>query len=249
MMISKQLMTVLLLLLGFCTLSAQINYTAKDGVPEYTGEFGYGSNMGVYAGWTDAQLADISMGNPGLNIDGAGVNSLRPLLPEWFLEFWGYTIRETTFQHYASLGGPNNVAIIGYPSDEHEDPNQYCSGQTPLTFANLYEPIWDAGNGTPINENNYYANYVYKMVNVYKDYVHFWEVLNEPDVDLSGNGWKPSGMPGSWFDNVPDPCEYTLYAPIYHYIRMLRITYEVVKTLDPDAYVAVGGLGNQVLWI
>jgi hypothetical protein len=235
-----------MLLLLWCTsIQSQPTFTANEVVPEYTGQFGYGSNMGLYAGWTDDQLANIGCGNPALGIPGAGVNSLRPLLPEYFLEFFGYTIRQSTFQHYSNLGAPDNVAIIGYPTEAHRDPNEYCEGQAPESFANMYLPIWDDGSdGSPINEDNHYAHYVYRMVEVYKDYVHFWEVLNEPDVDLSGNGWKPRGEPGNWYDNVPDPCEYTFYAPIYLYVRMLKITYEVVKTLDPDAYVCVGGLGN-----
>jgi len=53
----------------------------------------------------------------------------------------------------------------------------------------------------------------------------------------------PRGAAGSWWDNNPDPCQNALKAPIFHYIRMLRISYEVIKTLDPDAYVAIGGLG------
>jgi len=34
-----------------------------------------------------------------------------------------------------------------------------------------------------------------------------------------------------------------LRAPAFHYIRLLRISWEVIKTIDPEAYVAVGGLG------
>ena len=240
-----KIFSTMLLLVWYCTVFSQSSSTANDGVPDYNGTFGFGSNMGQYNGWTDAQLADIGIGNPALGLSGAGVTSMRPLLPEYFLEFFGYTIRLSTFQHYSNLGAPDNVAIIGYPTEAHRDPNEYCEGQAPESFANLYLPIWDDGSdGSPINEDNYYAHYVYRMVNVYKDYVHFWEVLNEPDADLSGNGWKPRGMPGNWYDNVPDPCEYTFFAPIFLYIRMLKITYEVVKTLDPEAYVAVGGLGN-----
>lgn len=235
-MIPKYLYTTLLLV-WYSTLTAQINFTANDVVPPYSGQFGYGANMGLYSGWSDDQLANIAMGNPSLNIDGAGVNSLRPLLPEYFLEFFGYDIRLNTFQHYANLGAPDNVAIIGYAVAEHQDPNQYCPGRTPLTFSNLYTPIWDDGaGGSPINEQNHFAHYVYRMVNVYKDYVTFWEVLNEPDANISGSQTD-------WFTTVPDPCEYAFGAPIFHYIRMLKIAYEVIKQVDPDAYVAVGGLG------
>ena len=93
------------------------------------------------------------------------------------------------------------------------------------------------------NDNNFYALYLYRMVNIYKDYVKLWEVWNEPDLDYAGNGWKPSGLAGNWWDADPNPCDVALRAPVQHYIRMLRISYEVIKTLDPAAYVTVGGLG------
>jgi len=51
-------------------------------------------------------------------------------------------------------------------------------------------------------------------------------------------------MEGNWYDNAPEACDLTnLKAPVYYYIRTLRIAYEVIKTVDPEAYVAVGGIG------
>lgn len=236
------------LILFFCCLplclSTQINYTANDQVPPYQETFGYGTNLGVYSGWNDIALANISAGNPALNIPGIGCNTMRPNLPESFLDFWGYNIRLTEFQHYASLGMRDHTVFIGYAAEAHRDPVEYCPGNQSQMFANTYLDIWDGGeNGTPYNDDNYYAAYVYQMVDIYKDYVGFWEVWNEPDFDYSGNGYKAPGEPGNWWENVPDPCDYQLRTPIYHYIRLLRITYEVVKYLDPEAYVTVGGIG------
>lgn len=223
---------------------AQINYTANDQVPAYGGHFRFGTNMGAYANWNDEDLANIAAGNANLGIKGAGVRVLRPTLPEHFLEFWGYDIRANTFQHYQSLDVDDNVVFIGYPSVEHRDPMSYCPSHQSQLFENLYTDIWDGGaNGTPVNDDNYYALYLYKMVSIYKDQVKFWEVWNEPDFDFSANGWKPKGEEGNWFENIPEPCDYSLRAPIFHYIRMLRISYEVIKFVDPTAYVAVGGLG------
>jgi hypothetical protein len=51
------------------------------------------------------------------------------------------------------------------------------------------------------------------------------------------------GLPGAWWNTNPDPCEYALHAPIQHYIRLLRISYEVIKSLEPDDYVCTGGIG------
>lgn len=239
-LISSYLLIFLLVNIG----QTQTDLTANDFVNSYTGTFGFGTNLGYYNGWTDEQLADIAIGNPNTNSEGVGINTLRASLPEHFLENWGYDIRVSTFQHYEQLGASENVVFIGSPSEAHRDPIEYCPGKPSESFANLYEPIWDEGqNGTPVNDDNYYALYLYKMVSRYHEQVRFWEITNEPDYDYSGNGWKDQNYEGNWFDNVPSPCDYAFRAPITHYVRMLRISYEVIKSIDPNAYVAVGGLG------
>jgi hypothetical protein len=239
--------TLPLLLLSFFSagqLSAQINYTANDTVRPYDGHFHYGANMGAYYFWRDENLADIAAGNPEMEVEGIGINALRPLLPEWFLEYWGYDIRIDAFKHYDKLGMKDNVAFIGYPSEEHRDQTEYCPGVPSALFSNMYLPIWDNGeNGTPVNDSNYYAAYLYKMVSVYHPYVKYWEVWNEPDFDFVGNSSQPPGAEFNWWEYDPKPCEYALNAPAEHYVRLLRISYEVVKYLAPDDYVAVGGIG------
>ena len=55
---------------------------------------------------------------------------------------------------------------------------------------------------------------------------------------------KSPGEAGNWWDNNPNPCDLlNLKAPIFNYIRTLRIVYEVVKSVDPAAYVSMGGVG------
>lgn len=239
----KQISLVLCILFSF-SLSAQINFSAQDQVPPYTNTFGFGINMGVYAGWNDQDLATIAAGSTSLGVLGAGCNTLRPTLPESFLEYWGYDIRVDAFQYYDQLGLRDNTVFIGYPSEEHRDPTNFCPGVQSTLFANMYTDIWDNGeNGTPVNDENHYALYIYRMVNLYGPYTKFWEVWNEPDFDFSNSAEKAPGEPGNWWENVPEPCDYALRAPVFHYIRLLRITYEVIKTLDPDAYIAVGGIG------
>lgn len=237
-------------LLCICTCSfSQVNYTANDfaHAPSYNGHFLYGSNMGWYGNsWDDKSLADIAAGNLSKQVRGVGVKTLRPSLPEEFLESWGYDIRLSEFAHYATLGIRDNTVMVGWPAAAHRDNNTYggCADQSML-FANLYEPIWDGGaNGTPVNENNYFALYLYKTVTRYKDQVKFWEIMNEPDYDVGGNAWKKPGETGNWFDNDPAPCDLlNMKAPVFHYIRMLRISYDIIKTVDPNALVATGGLG------
>lgn len=225
---------------------AQPSFTANEVVMPYANSFGYGANLNYYPGWTDLQVADIAFGKPAQGLPGIGLNAFRGSLPEHFLEAWSYDIRVDYYEYYESLGASDQLVFIGYPSEAHRDHTEYCLGTESTLFANLYEPIWDGGaNGTPYNDANYYARYVYKMVNEYRDFVRFWEVWNEPD--FTWDTWTSFGEPGSpgnWWDNNPPPCNQATAAPIFHYIRMLRITWEVVKTLDPEAYVCTGGIGN-----
>ena len=242
----NKILTTLITFICFSwMLNAQINFTANDQVPDFNGKFRFGVNPGFHGSdWKDDDLADIAAGNSSLGIEGAGVEAFRASLPGHFLEQWGYEIQVDDFQHYQSVGMDDHVAFIGYPADEQQETTFYCTDHQSELFANMYLDIWDGGaNGTPVNDDNYYALYVYRMVSIYKDYVKFWEVWNEPDFDFSGNGFKDPGQDGNWWENVPEPCDMSIRAPVFSYIRMLRISYEVIKSLDPDAYVAVGGLG------
>jgi hypothetical protein len=239
---------VLILCVQLSTYS-QINYTAHDfsHAPSYNGYFYYGTNGGYYgSSWDDKSLADIAAGNSSKNVKGVGSKTFRPPLPESFLESWGYDVRVAEFTHYATLGVKDLTVNLQGPSAAHRDNNKYggCNDQSNM-FANMFTPIWDGGaNGTPVNDNNYYALYVYKTVTRYKGWVKFWEIMNEPDYDLGGNGWKERGQPGNWFDNDPNPCHLqNMKAPVWHYVRMLRISYEVIKYVDPTALVATGGIG------
>jgi hypothetical protein len=81
------------------------------------------------------------------------------------------------------------------------------------------------------------------MVSRYHQYVKYWEIWNEPDFDFVGDSSKQPGEDGNWWEHDPDPCHYALRAPVEHYIRLLRISYEVIKTIAPEDYVALGGIG------
>ncbi|MEO5592020.1 MAG: T9SS type A sorting domain-containing protein [Chitinophagaceae bacterium] len=246
----RKLYPIIVLLFLFVAKSeAQVNFTANDfsAVPPYTGNFLYGSNMGYYPPWTNQTISDIAAGNSALGVKGIGIKSLHLPLPEKdFLDLWGYNVSVNDFIHYNSLGIKDNTVFLEFPSDAHRDNTTYpgCTDQS-LIWGNLYTDIWDGGaNGTPVNDDNYFALYVYKTVTIYKPWVKFWEVVNEPDYDGGINGWKQPGEPGNWWDNNPAPCELTrLKAPIFNYIRMMRIAYEVIKSVDPTAYVGMGGTG------
>ena len=247
----------LIIFLCFCTTSCaqkpndipetSMGQNANTLVIQYTDQFLYGSNMAWFNNnWRDEDVADFLIGNPGRGWEGVGVNSLRPALYYDFVENWGYGIRIDAFKHYYERGAKNNVVFIGdRPSDEHREKRQYAPGLKSESYENLYEPIWvDNEKGTVVNENNYYALYVYNLVQRYKNYVKFWEIKNEPDFTYTSCGGKSPGEDCNWWTKDPLPSDLNNFrAPIQSYIRMLRVSYEVIKHLDPDAYVCVGGIG------
>ncbi|RPD45039.1 hypothetical protein DNI29_20335 [Hymenobacter sediminis] len=204
--------------------------TAESYVRPYTADFGYGCNMGYYgSGWDDEHLASA--------ISKAGGQTIRVTLPDQFLDKWGWQARQAAFDHHTiNLGLRELVCFVGEPSAEHRDKTVYPGCREPSKlFANLYEPIWNADS--TINPRNYYAAYIYRLTQTYGKHIRFWEVVNEPDfiTDVSNK---------EWLDRAPNPAETTnTLAPIYHYIRTLRITWEVVKKYCPEDYVTPGGLG------
>ena len=219
--------------------------TARDRVPAYDADYGQGINFGYYDPWTDKDLARLSSGTLDGRVQGIGVNAYRPGLFSHHLERWGYDNLVDEFEFYRQLGVTQNVVIAGYPSAEQQSREVWCSdGSRSNLFRGMWEPIWDDGaDGTPYNEDNAYAEYLYRAVETYGDYVRFWEVSNEPDFNYA-DGWKPRGLEGNWFENDIDPCDIAINAPIQAYVRMLRISYEVIKRLQPDDFVAIGGIGS-----
>jgi hypothetical protein len=205
-------------------------HTAQAAVAPYPAAFGYGCNLGYYGpAWPDEQLAQA--------IAAAGGTTIRVTLPEQFLAQWGAAARVPAFRYYAdSLHLRDLVCFVGEPAPAHRDATVYPGCREPSRlFANLYEPIWQA-DGT-INPKNYYARYIYQVIKQYGQNIRVWEVVNEPDFINDASNKE-------WIGRAPEPAELpNLRAPIYRYIRTLRITWEVVKRYQPTAYVTPGGLG------
>jgi hypothetical protein len=202
---------------------------ANTTVRPYLGEFAYGSNLGYYGnGWNDEKLVGLT--------NQLGMRTIRPTLPESFLEQWGYNVRLSTFKLYSgTLGMREMTCFVEKPSLAHQDKTIYPGAtKSSKLFANLYQPIWQA-DGT-VNPNNYYAAYIYKLIVNYGEYIRFWEVVNEPDF-----GYK---TPADWLVRAPQPAETpNTLAPFFHYVRMLRITSELVRKYCPEDYVTTGGIG------
>ncbi len=241
---NKNISTFLLLLFSFFALTAQ-SQTANDFIKPYDGPFRPGTNLGYFPGLSNENLADLAAGNEANGILGVGAKAIRTGIFNEFVEVWGYDFLQEIYDYFEARGLKENTVIVGFPAAWRRDPTFHCPDHQSAMFANLYEPIFDNGeNGTPVNDNNYLALYLYELVTRYKDHVRFWEIWNEPGFDFSFNlGWRPPGYPGNWWENNPDPCDNILRAPIYHYVRTLRVSYEVIKSIDPDAYVSVAGFG------
>ncbi|MDR2918229.1 MAG: Ig-like domain-containing protein [Tannerella sp.] len=257
----KNLLCLLILL--FCilkqsTVFAQVNYTANEKITRY-GEksseyFLYGSNMAwKNQAWSDEIMGTILCSDPTeYGNEGPNANSLRPALYDRFVAQYGIDYRIPTFEHYAAKGAKVNTIFLSGPRKDYyyrdcplTTAEQNLSYDLPASFKNVYEPIWITKNGSKVvNPENYYAQYVHDVVTKFKPYTRFWEIWNEPDLTYKGNGDKNPGETGNWWDADPDPCElHNLRSSIQHYIRLLRISYEVIKSIDPEAIVCTGGLG------
>ncbi len=244
----SKLLTLLILIAIMSHKSmGQITEYAIHTVPSYNNKFTLGTNPGFPQNheWLDQDMADLCVGIPSLGIAGFGANSFRVPIPDKFIERYDLTIRRDAFDHYEEIGMFDLTVFLEDPSDEHRDTYTY-NGVRSKMFRNMYEPIWDGGaNGTPVNDNNYMALYVYNVAMEYGDHVRFWEIWNEPDL-TNGPGGQEPGTTDNWWDRDPRPDELlNLNAPVFHYIRALRICYEVLKYVDSNDFVCIGGVGYK----
>ncbi|MBC7389226.1 MAG: hypothetical protein H7329_08460 [Opitutaceae bacterium] len=246
---SVRFMLGFLLLISFAGNSQKPSFNANTIVNPYEGDFAYGTNPGYYGGYNNNATSDKLMGD--LFAKG-GFHSTRPALYDYFLEQYGTNIRIPEFKYFTeTLGMKEMTLFVSGPSEEHRDTSTIlCNGvrKRSKMFKNLYTPIWITGSDgkQTINPNNYYAAYVNKLVTVYGSYVKFYEVWNEPDFTSGPNPYKPAGAAGNWYDNGPNPCELdNMYSDMASYVRTLRITYEVVKSVDPSAFITTGGIGYE----
>ncbi|MCU0348417.1 MAG: PKD domain-containing protein, partial [Saprospiraceae bacterium] len=227
--------------------TTQLDFTANDSIPAFTGKFRTGTNWDYVPNWTSEQQATLAAGSPiegAGGVPGVGIKSVRSYTGESAFLDLGYDTRLAEFEHFNNLDLRDNSFLLAFPAAQNQDPIRYCPDFQSALFKDLYLDIWDNGeHGTPINEENPFARYVWNTVSNYKDYVRFWEIYNSPDFDLTGDkAWLPPGELGNWWENNPDPCDYELKAPIFYYVRSLRIAYEIVHHLDPDAYVTISGI-------
>jgi len=217
-------------LLGAAPQEASIGANVR--VPPYDGPFRFGINFGFRQGWNNQGLATASA--------EAGATSARIKLPEWLFQRYGYDseYRNGNFPRYREVGLNDLTAFLIGPTPDHSTAPEQKNTEL-YSPRNLYEPIWSAPG--VVNPENYWASYVYQAVTTYRADVRIWEIWNEPDYT---RWWDLTQR--DWWERPPAADELPYWNDsVFAYIRLLRVSYEVIKAVDPDALVATGGLGYE----
>ncbi|SHG02873.1 PKD domain-containing protein, partial [Flavisolibacter ginsengisoli] len=212
----------------------------------YDGQYGYGLNPGWYgSNWSTQQIIDLGAGN---TVKGIGGKAFRMQIYDNYLGWYGDSSLIGDYEHLKMLGSTETTVMIGGPRDANKWDTAFYAGtdSKAKVFKGLYEPIFINGE---VNPNNTFAAYLYKVVKIYGKYIKFYEVWNEPDFTYGDGGWLGDSNPpnpNSWFFHDPTPEDLVnLRTPVQYYIRMLRISWEVIKKYQPNAYVCTGGIGNR----
>ena len=159
----------------------------------------------------------------------AGYNTMRKKFIEQDIEREG----ELNFlKRNKELGISDIIGFLTTPIKDHSSNRNNNDKYKPL---NLYERIWISEN--EVNPENYWANYTYNIISKYKDYIKIWTVWYSPDYTTKSGNIK------NWILYPPNSSDLDYWnAPIFDFIRMMRITYEVAKKIDPDCWVSVSTL-------
>lgn len=109
------------------------------------------------------------------------------------------------------IGAPQWASDPAYPICPDDMPG-YCRGY--YMPRNLYL-AWD-------DPNNYWGQFVQKIVERYKNRVHAWEIWNEPNLDQF------------WYRSPAD------------YAQLMRVAWQAAKAADPSATIVLGGIYRGV---
>ncbi len=196
------------------------------------GWFRHGENAGYWGpGIDDSESAMLAV--------AAGCDSQRVSLPATYLAQWGDDIEEHDFGTYASVGMDHLVVFLTSPTRDHSTAPASAADDELAHYSptGLYEPTFLADGS--VNPANFWASYVSRVIAHYGPSIDIYEVWNEPD-QVGGN-WQATQ---TWDTQPPTPSDLIWWNDtIFSYIRMLRVTHEVVQRLDPTGAVTPGGIG------
>ncbi|MBM2826642.1 MAG: hypothetical protein HW403_706 [Dehalococcoidia bacterium] len=114
---------------------------------------------------------------------------------------------------FHTLLGPGDISTTIYPPK------------------NLYQPVFSDGTNVPgpnksINQDNYWARFVYTTVSHFKGQITHWEIWNEPDFSPSSQ----SNWFGFWNGSLED------------YKQLLKVSYLAAKAADSNSVIVMGSM-------
>jgi hypothetical protein len=151
-------------------------------------------------------------------------------------------------ERFAQMGVKVQAMVTDTPDWASSDP-KYASktgfdANSPGKYtvpAGLNLPIFSDGTdvykpGVKSNPDNYFADYLFDMATRYRGQIQYWQIWNEPDYpsgDLQAGAKTSDGRQRYWTGSVQD------------YVRLLQVGHTIVKGIDPQAKITLGGLGYE----
>jgi hypothetical protein len=238
---------VVLIFVAHISLKAQ---NANSKVPPFPKSFTLGISSSFYEGFNAGTMTIRDVSDLARR---AKIRGMRHPILDQFMETYSLNYELGNLKHISETDSISTISLyLSDPALSHRSKDSItCATLGKIrsgSYANLYTSIWDdSTNGkTPINDTNYFAHYVYHTVKSYNKYVKIYEIWNAPDYSSSPNADRIKGDPGNWWETNPSPCDMGNFrAPFTDYVRMLRIAYEVTKSLDSTSLVALGNIGRE----
>lgn len=203
-----------------------------------------GENTGYYgSGFTDQNLDSL--------MKKGGMNSARVFLSIYNYKLYGMSTFTARFKYpYDSLHMRHNVFNLNIQVSDGNytgrDTTTVGGHQTWLPSGLYLNPF---NVDSSINTSNVWAKFCYDVISALKGKYDYYEVDNEPDANnvASSNLDSITASSTSFQKHRPLGVNLTsLYAPHgdSDYVQLCKITYQVIKHVDPTAKICTGGFLN-----
>jgi hypothetical protein len=164
------LVYVLLLIFSSKILAQFVPGNANNRFSLYNNVFTIGFTSSYYEGLNNgtSSVRDVVT-----LVSEANIKGVRTRILDQFMSDYGPTYEKNNIKFFKEVQGMKVVSLIlDSPSNMHRSTDSIsCDGvkYRSNTFAHLYERIWDdsVSGVTPINDNNFYAKYVYQLAKNY----------------------------------------------------------------------------------